>query len=488
VSFRFSQFCVALLLPLVTCVVGDSSASATPVALDVAPTSWSSCPSPLFGPRFSAPTVADGARTVALTFDDGPGPSTARILSILLSFHVRATFFNIGVNEAKWASDVRAEATDGFEVADHTWSHPFMTTLSVTAQRSQLAAVANEQRSLVGSSPCAFRPPYGDYNATTSSLASSLSMGEWLWDVDTDDWQAAGSGSSSWTDRIISLAESEGGVQSHPIVLMHDLAVTMPATVAALPTIIRYFLAHHYQFVDLLGRAGPPNSCGTSLTPFATSPRRFLVPGGVLASSESFYSANGEFVLTQERNGVLALLGNGRLLWSTPTRGHVGAVTHLSVSGALSVMMPAGAILWHSSRAHRGDRLGLGNDGEISLSSGAITWWRTSTHLFSLSSYHALGPDWTLYSPNAECRLVMNGTGQLVLQSTSHGTLWSSRGQYDAGSSAILEGNGNLEVVSRIHHVVWASGSLSASATLRVTDAGRAVVSSPGRPWLWSNP
>lgn len=61
----------------------------------------------------------------------------------------------------------------------------------------------------------------------------------------------AGLGSAYWVDRIISLAESEGGRLRHPVVLMHNQPVGNPATVSALPVIIRYFRRHHYRFVGL---------------------------------------------------------------------------------------------------------------------------------------------------------------------------------------------------------------------------------------------
>ncbi len=55
-------------------------------------------------------------------------------------------------------------------------------------------------------------------------------------------------------NRIISLAEQQGGVLSHPVVLMHNQPAGNPATVLALPTIIQYFRDHGYTFVDLSGR------------------------------------------------------------------------------------------------------------------------------------------------------------------------------------------------------------------------------------------
>ena len=160
----------------------------------------------------------------------------------------------------------------------------------------------------------------------------------------------------------------------------------------------------------------------------------------------------------------------------------------MNAAGALIVTSSGGVGLWHSPSSHRGDHLGLGNDGEITLSNGTLTYWNTHTHLASLSSTRSLSANWTMYSPNGECRLIMMATGQMVLQSASYGTLWSSHGAYAPGSSAVMEDNGNLVVTSPSNRVLWASGSLGASATLLLTNAGRAVVESARGQWLWSNP
>jgi peptidoglycan/xylan/chitin deacetylase (PgdA/CDA1 family) len=208
----------------------------------------SSCPAAPYGAHYSAP---GRGKTVALTFDDGPGRTTAGVLKILAKYRVPATFFNIGQNEAGRASRVKDEVRDGFMVGNHTWNHPDLDLLSAAGQASQLDKTIAEQRAITGTSPCVFRPPYGDYDSTTLRLAQERRMSVWLWSVDTDDWMADGSGASYWVNRIIRLAESEGGVQAHPIVLMHNQASGNPATVSALPAIIRYFRSHGYRFVAL---------------------------------------------------------------------------------------------------------------------------------------------------------------------------------------------------------------------------------------------
>jgi peptidoglycan/xylan/chitin deacetylase (PgdA/CDA1 family) len=206
------------------------------------------CPPAPYGPLQYAP---GSGRTVALTFDDGPGGSTAAILAVLARYGVPATFFNIGVNMAARPALVREEAAAGYPLGDHTWDHPNMTLLSPSAQAAELDRVSVEQRALTGSVPCLFRPPSGDYNATTLALAQQRSMTVWTWSVDTQDWMADGSGSPYWVQRIIRLAESEGGQLPHPVVLMHNQPIGNPATLSALPTIIEFFSSHGYTFVTL---------------------------------------------------------------------------------------------------------------------------------------------------------------------------------------------------------------------------------------------
>jgi len=208
----------------------------------------STCPKAPYGANFYAP---GGGKTVALTFDDGPGRSTWQILRILRRYRVPATFFNIGENEAIRKQDVKDEVADGFAVGNHTWDHPDMTLLSASAQAAELDRTSNEQYLLTHTRPCVFRPPYGDYDSTLLHLCQARRMKVWLWSVDTQDWMADGSGSSYWVNRIISLAESEGGAQRHPVVLMHNQPIGNPATVSALPTIIKFFQQNHYRFVML---------------------------------------------------------------------------------------------------------------------------------------------------------------------------------------------------------------------------------------------
>lgn len=223
---------------------------ATRAAPEVAALAAASCPAVGYGVNRAAPGAG---RTVALTFDDGPGTSTPAILQILREQGVTATFFNIGVNQSARPALVQLEASRGFLLGNHTWSHPDLATQTSTVQAGEMDMATAQQVSLVGIPPCFFRPPYGSYDSTTLSLAQARGMSVWNWSVDTEDWKANGSGDSYWVDRIITLAQV-GGSQPNPVVLMHNSPLGNPATVAALPAIIEFYRDRGYTFVDLAGR------------------------------------------------------------------------------------------------------------------------------------------------------------------------------------------------------------------------------------------
>ena len=206
------------------------------------------CPRSSYGAHSHAPGLG---KTVALTFDDGPGRSTAAILKVLARYRVPATFFNIGVNVAVRPGLVRKEVRAGYAMGDHTWDHPNMVLLSAASQAREIDRMNAKLKAVARVRACAFRPPYGNYDAVTLSLAQQRRMSVWLWSVDTQDWMARGSGSSYWINRIIRLAKGEGGPLRHPVVLMHNQPAGNPATVAALPVIIRFFRSHGYRFVRL---------------------------------------------------------------------------------------------------------------------------------------------------------------------------------------------------------------------------------------------
>jgi peptidoglycan/xylan/chitin deacetylase (PgdA/CDA1 family) len=201
------------------------------------------------------PFVKDGGdrgRDIALTFDDGPGPYTPGVLSVLERLHVRATFFEIGEMLRYFSASTVRELRDGDVIGDHTETHPEMATLSAHAQHEELFEQILHIELLGGPRPILFRPPYGSYDTTTMRQLRALHLLMVLWSVDTDDYLQPGV--------AVIVQRALAGAHPGAIILMHDAGGTRTQTIAALPIIIKALRARGFQLVTVpeLLKADPP--------------------------------------------------------------------------------------------------------------------------------------------------------------------------------------------------------------------------------------
>ena len=194
-------------------------------------------------------------RDVALTFDDGPGPYTPKIVAVLRKTHAPATFFVIGEWARRYPQFVRAEARAGFEVGDHTETHPFMSLLPADSQRAQIVDAGDAIRQAGAPFPRLWRPPYDAFNAATLQILRALRMLVVLWTVDTSDYARPGA------YRIWYTALS--GARPGAIILMHDGGGNRTETVTALPRIIASLRRRGFRLVaisQLLADDPPPRN------------------------------------------------------------------------------------------------------------------------------------------------------------------------------------------------------------------------------------
>lgn len=206
-------------------------------------------------------------RTVALTFDDGPGEWTEDVLRILDEHGVPAAFFVAGRAAEAHPDLVRRIAEAGHLVANHTWNHeppPPGGSWPAAYVDTEIAPTAALIRDLTGSDPCWYRPPLGVmHGADHEAAARPLDIA--FWSVDSLDWKVQ---AGAWADPDGSLAAAvtagaTGGIgQPNPLVLLHDGGGWRGATVAALPGIIEAYRDAGYRFVRLDEplRSGPGRS------------------------------------------------------------------------------------------------------------------------------------------------------------------------------------------------------------------------------------
>jgi peptidoglycan/xylan/chitin deacetylase (PgdA/CDA1 family) len=180
------------------------------------------------------------ANVVALTFDDGPGPYTEQLLSMLAAAGSHATFFLIGNRLQYWPRVARDEARLG-AVGNHSWSHPRLTQLPLWLAWAELLRTQYTLSQSVGWKPRMFRAPYELHNAQTDALAKSLGLLQVFWSATSGDDLKHPTAKSVARNVIRELRPGA-------IVLLHDIH---PWTIAAMPAILRAAQARGIRLVSV---------------------------------------------------------------------------------------------------------------------------------------------------------------------------------------------------------------------------------------------
>lgn len=186
---------------------------------------------------------------VAMTFDDGPHPNlTPQLLDMLRARGIRATFYVIGRNAARFPQILQRMVAEGHEIGNHTWSHPSLHGHSDASVLNQIDRTNQAVYDAVGRPPVTFRPPYGNlYDRQRVMLFGSRTMPTVLWSVDPLDWQRPGS--SVVAQRIV------GGSHSGGVILAHDIH---SATVRAMPAALDGVTGRGFRFVTVSELIGWP--------------------------------------------------------------------------------------------------------------------------------------------------------------------------------------------------------------------------------------
>lgn len=108
-------------------------------------------------------------KEIAITFDDGPAPSTKNILQTLAEYKVPATFFVIGKNIKTHESLLKQAVSQGHTIGNHTFTHSFFIDFNNTKEfEAELNETSDAVFAVTGKRMKFFRPPYG---VTTPHLA-----------------------------------------------------------------------------------------------------------------------------------------------------------------------------------------------------------------------------------------------------------------------------------------------------------------------------
>jgi len=167
--------------------------------------------SSVFGPSVWRGGTA--RKAIALTFDDGPSPSTPLFLDVLAEHRVRATFFQIGANVLRYPEISRAVLAAGHEIGNHSHSHLNFSLKSAALIQDDFTRAQMALADTTGKQPTLMRAPYGVRWFGFRPMQAKLGLTGVMWTVIGLDWKRS---ATEIADRVLSHA-TEGG-----IICLHD--------------------------------------------------------------------------------------------------------------------------------------------------------------------------------------------------------------------------------------------------------------------------
>ncbi len=236
---------------------------------------------------FGSPTLDYLARNVnrgdiavpkiALTFDGGAGNGAAHeILDMLAAKNVKCTMFLTGAFLKANPLIVKRMLDDGHEIANHTWSHPHLTTFERDRHHHTIQGITRESLQNELQSTQDFyenmtkrkmvpywRAPFGEHNREIRRWAAEIGYTQVGWTIgngetlDTMDWVADTShtayrSSQEVFDKITNFGATTGHGLNGGIILMHlDTRRRSDPVHKIIPVLVDSMRAAGYQFVKI---------------------------------------------------------------------------------------------------------------------------------------------------------------------------------------------------------------------------------------------
>ncbi len=211
---------------------------------------------------------ADGSNVVYLTYDDGPTyTETIRLLDVLDTYGVKATFFVTGESVQNYPASAKAIVDRGHQIGCHSVTHIYDKLYASTEALEEELLWWEEIVTAAGitldDAHKLFRYPGGSNNAAIGGTDKGLAMTEMLashayrvydWNVVTNDavLYTAPYGTDTYDyirDTFLSTFDAKAATGETPIIiLMHE---TVPETIDLMPWMIETLIDRGYTFGTL---------------------------------------------------------------------------------------------------------------------------------------------------------------------------------------------------------------------------------------------
>jgi peptidoglycan/xylan/chitin deacetylase (PgdA/CDA1 family) len=186
---------------------------------------------------------SDGMKRIYLTFDDGPSSNTDKILDVLDSYGIKATFFVVGKNG--YDDQYKRIVDEGHTLAMHSYSHKYSEIYaSIDTYKADLTKLHDFLYELTGVDCNIVRFPGGSSNTISKVDMNDLitylddeNMIYFDWNVSSQDATSSYKSAQQIADNVLSNMNKF----NNSVVLFHD-ASNKDSTVEALPIIIEKIL------------------------------------------------------------------------------------------------------------------------------------------------------------------------------------------------------------------------------------------------------
>lgn len=209
----------------------------------------------------TTPSVpSNGEKVCYLTFDDGPSnKTTPRILEVLSSYNVKATFFVVGTSRLDYLEAIKA---GGHVIGLHSDTHEWNIYDSTQAYYDDLQKISDKVYEKVGIRSNIIRFPGGSSNTVScnhcqgimTELTKGVEQKGYIyvdWNVDSGDANGNNVAKDKLVQSVLREAKGKNGEPHDSIcVLMHDTNLKS-TTADALPEIIEGLKDMGYVFKGL---------------------------------------------------------------------------------------------------------------------------------------------------------------------------------------------------------------------------------------------
>jgi peptidoglycan/xylan/chitin deacetylase (PgdA/CDA1 family) len=188
---------------------------------------------------------------IVLSFDDGPlSPETDKILDILATECVKATFFVVGTMVKDFPNSLRRAYAEGHTIGTGSETHPHLPKLTLKQAKKEITdGIATVAAALPEKAAVApfFRAPYLETTPALDAYLASQRLMLWSIDAQADDWQ------NITPDQVVERAITSIEKNRKGIVMLYD---TEPQTAAALPKLLMELKTRGYRIVHVEAPGG----------------------------------------------------------------------------------------------------------------------------------------------------------------------------------------------------------------------------------------